>query len=190
MRLLVVYYKNSSDNSVILCHISSKFHKTKICRNGLKMFLGFYIIKKSIWSCNEGGTGVWYGCNPRKSCRKIKEWFLNVRQTSGQVVHRFKLWITCFCIFYDQKYFQDNAESEGECSIYSYEQICKIKKWEKTWHIYRQTIYFRYIDRLYNKEENPLIVKGLGFCFAKQGGKSSARQRARIFLRKTRRILC
>ena len=47
-----------------------------------------------------------------------------------------------------------------------------------------------YIDRLYNKEENPLLVKELGFCFAKQGGKSSARQRARIFLRKTRRILC
>ena len=38
--------------------------------------------------------------------------------------------------------------------------------------------------------ENPLIVKGPGFCFGKQGGKSSARQRARIFLRKTRRILC
>ena len=44
-------------------------------------------------------------------------------------------------------------------------------------YIYRQTIYFGYIDRLYNKEENPLLVKELGFCFAKQGGKSSARQR-------------
>ncbi|WP_182437064.1 hypothetical protein [Roseburia intestinalis] len=38
-----------------------------------------------------------------------------------------------------------------------------------------------------NKEENPLIVKGLGFCFAKQGGKSSHRQGTRILLRKTRR---
>ena len=59
---------------------------------------------------------------------KIKELFLNVRQTSGQVVHRFKLWITCFCIFNDPKYFRDKVDSEGECSIYSYEQICKIKK--------------------------------------------------------------
>lgn len=140
MRLLVVYYKNSSDNSVILCHISSKFHKTKICRNGLKMFLGFYIIKKSIWSCNEGGTGVWYGCNPRKSCRKIKEWFLNVRQTSGQVVHRFKLWITCFCIFYDQKYFQDNAESEGDAVFILTNKYVRSKN-EKKLDIY--------IDRLY-----------------------------------------
>ena len=41
-----------------------------------------------------------------------------------------------------------------------------------------------------NKEENPLLAIGLGFCSAKQGGKSSPRQRIRILLRKTRRIIC
>ncbi len=42
-----------------------------------------------------------------------------------------------------------------------------------------------------NQEENPLLARGLAFCSAKPGGKSSARQRARILLRKTRRkILC
>ncbi|RGE71734.1 hypothetical protein DWY69_11905 [Eisenbergiella massiliensis] len=42
-----------------------------------------------------------------------------------------------------------------------------------------------------NKEANPLLTKGFAFCFAKQGGKSSAHQRVRILLRKTRRqILC
>ena len=42
-----------------------------------------------------------------------------------------------------------------------------------------------------NKEENPLLANGLAFFSEKQGGKSSARQWARIFLRKTRRkILC
>ncbi len=39
-----------------------------------------------------------------------------------------------------------------------------------------------------NKEENPLLTKGFGFCFAKQGGKSSPHQGVRILLRKTRRI--
>ena len=39
-----------------------------------------------------------------------------------------------------------------------------------------------------NKEENPLLAREFAFSFGKQGGKSSARQRARIFLRKTRRI--
>ncbi|MDD3369946.1 MAG: hypothetical protein PHP50_13885, partial [Lachnospiraceae bacterium] len=38
-----------------------------------------------------------------------------------------------------------------------------------------------------NKEENPLLAR-LAFFFEKQGGKSSARK-ARIFLRKTRRIV-
>ena len=41
---------------------------------------------------------------------------------------------------------------------------------EKKLDIYRQTIYFSYIDRLYNKEENPLLAKGLAFSFGKQGG--------------------
>ena len=42
------------------------------------------------------------------------------------------------------------------------------------------------------KEENPcpvcwaLLANGLAFSFGKQGGKSSARQWARIFLRKTK----
>jgi hypothetical protein len=32
-----------------------------------------------------------------------------------------------------------------------------------------------------NKEANPLLTKGFGFCFAKQGGKSSAPARAVAF---------
>ena len=39
-----------------------------------------------------------------------------------------------------------------------------------------------------NKEANPLLTNEFGFCFAKQGGKSSPHQRVRILLRKTRRI--
>ena len=41
-----------------------------------------------------------------------------------------------------------------------------------------------------NKEENPLLTRGFAFSFGKQGGKSSAHHRVRIFLRKTRRIRC
>jgi len=42
---------------------------------------------------------------------------------------------------------------------------------------------------LQNKEADPLLARGFGFCFAKQGGRSSPHQRVRILLRKTRRIL-